>query len=374
MVRRVAVAAAACILATSAFGFAPRALMGSVAQVPDGTSPDGGSWRWWDHVGAGLASRYGPNWRRSDEDRVGVLQPGWYLESWFDYDRPSGNPHSVAVMVEQEIADPLGPRFLAGYVAMSDRFDGGERPFVLPPSTLRRIPDPAVSRSGEDVTIFWSAMGEDVPGVLIGYRIYHSLTGVADWKLLVQTDLTEVTLRIPTGCAGWFALRPVAIGGIESLTMSIAVAAPDAPPSDRDGDTFADPCDNCPEIPNPEQADWNGDGRGNWCDPPPGDVFLRVLRGYAPDYVDLVMESSSASVVGHEAIGRLPWPAGAPFVYNHRCLGRNLSWALRETVRDISVEALSNHYFLVAVQRGATWDWGTDSFGSPIPDANPPCP
>lgn len=34
---------------------------------------------------------------------------------------------------------------------------------------------------------------------------------------------------------------------------------------DSDGDMWRDNVDNCPAIPNPDQADDDGDGRGNVC-------------------------------------------------------------------------------------------------------------
>jgi hypothetical protein len=36
---------------------------------------------------------------------------------------------------------------------------------------------------------------------------------------------------------------------------------------DRDGDGWADGCDNCPDTPNPDQADSDGDGIGDACEP-----------------------------------------------------------------------------------------------------------
>ena len=38
---------------------------------------------------------------------------------------------------------------------------------------------------------------------------------------------------------------------------------------DEDRDGVADACDNCPHVPNPDQADGDGDGVGDVCDPHP---------------------------------------------------------------------------------------------------------
>ncbi|MBI5376574.1 MAG: thrombospondin type 3 repeat-containing protein [Candidatus Schekmanbacteria bacterium] len=39
--------------------------------------------------------------------------------------------------------------------------------------------------------------------------------------------------------------------------------------TDSDGDGILDPSDNCPVVPNPDQADYNNNGKGDVCDPPP---------------------------------------------------------------------------------------------------------
>ena len=36
---------------------------------------------------------------------------------------------------------------------------------------------------------------------------------------------------------------------------------------DTDGDGICDNIDNCAEVPNPDQADWNFDGVGDACEP-----------------------------------------------------------------------------------------------------------
>lgn len=57
--------------------------------------------------------------------------------------------------------------------------------------------------------------------------------------------------------------------------------APDAGPlpDDADGDRVRDADDNCPDAPNPEQADGDGDGAGDLCDPNPVRFNVRLVRG-----------------------------------------------------------------------------------------------
>lgn len=49
--------------------------------------------------------------------------------------------------------------------------------------------------------------------------------------------------------------------------MAVTITTADC---DTDGDGVPDRRDNCPAIANPDQLDWDADGRGNTCDDTPG--------------------------------------------------------------------------------------------------------
>jgi cysteine-rich repeat protein len=49
--------------------------------------------------------------------------------------------------------------------------------------------------------------------------------------------------------------------------------------ADRDADGIPDLTDNCPDIPNPDQADTDGDGTGDVCDPDPTQRNFRLRAG-----------------------------------------------------------------------------------------------
>ncbi|WP_428262479.1 OmpA family protein [Haliangium sp.] len=55
--------------------------------------------------------------------------------------------------------------------------------------------------------------------------------------------------------------------------------ADDNPAADRDNDGVPDGIDNCPDNPNPDQSDVDGDGRGDVCDNGPGADDWRVVGG-----------------------------------------------------------------------------------------------
>ena len=71
---------------------------------------------------------------------------------------------------------------------------------------------------------------------------------------------------------------------VEPITIQKAVSYKD---NDTDGDGFVDDLDNCPNISNANQADYDSDGLGNACDPSniPGDIN----SDWTVNLADLVM-------------------------------------------------------------------------------------
>lgn len=74
-----------------------------------------------------------------------------------------------------------------------------------------------------------------------------------------------------TGAYGWrdwlrqMGRRAADAGGYEPHTW-VTDGSLGPPPPDTDGDGAADPYDNCPDRPNPDQADLDYDGHGDLCD------------------------------------------------------------------------------------------------------------
>lgn len=93
-----------------------------------------------------------------------------------------------------------------------------------------------------------------------------------------------IALCAATGCDRVFGLnRPDAADPDAPTPIDAAPdAAPDAPMCqgnghDEDVDGLDDNCDNCPVDPNSDQADGDGDGVGNVCDPNAGPAADKIL-------------------------------------------------------------------------------------------------
>ncbi len=60
----------------------------------------------------------------------------------------------------------------------------------------------------------------------------------------------------------------LAAGMFVGALIGTWLADPEAEGPDRDGDKISDAQDNCPDVPNKDQQDADGNGRGDACDSP----------------------------------------------------------------------------------------------------------
>jgi hypothetical protein len=123
-----------------------------------------------------------------------------------------------------------------------------------------------VGRSGGDVVLTW-----DDPLVTgLVWNVYRDTTAVpALWGAPLQSGVTDAD----PGTPGIQFVDPGAVGAGSPLFYLVTAtnACAESPLFDDDGDGIPEDTDNCPEHPNPDQADGDGDGVGDVCDNCPSD-------------------------------------------------------------------------------------------------------
>jgi len=156
-------------------------------------------------------------------------------------------------------------------------------------------------------------VGWTVPGEWIEYTV-DVAGGTYDVEVRVASAVDGGTLHIEFdgvdrtgpiafpgtgGWQNWTTIRAQDItlgGGVQTMRLAIDGGEFNvnkltiAEPPDADGDRVPDRVDNCPSVPNPAQADYDGDGRGDACDEDDDDDGI-------PDGADACVLSDLTSTV-----------------------------------------------------------------------------
>ncbi len=223
--------------------------------------------------------------------------------------------------------------------------------------------DPFVVDVSFDGGASWIPMRDDIEGDVLWSVVQHRLldfgvpTATTRFRFIARDD--------PNGSL------------VEAAVDDVAVLTLDGLPN-GDGDAVPDALDNCPGVPNSDQADADGDGAGDPCDCAPLDPALLTRPG---DVADLAFDSDSAT---------LTW-SPAPLAASHNLyrgdhattgpLDIGLLTCLQAgapapQAADSDVPAVGRLFSYIASGRNACGEGslGTDSGGAPRPAPPIPCP
>jgi serine protease AprX len=188
---------------------------------------------------------------------LSLLAPGSsYFVSFNVPSQPAADRVRGVRMQTTDPAAPAGAPLFFSYIVNSN-VDGTitDGRFVRAGSQV-----PADARSGYD-----PATGEIT---LVVKPADVGLTAAGQLLTAFNAGVTQTTNPLGAGPGATLVTdeMPNGLGRSGEFTVDPALCAPIMSGRDRDGDGVADKSDNCPRNANPDQADADGDGKGDACD------------------------------------------------------------------------------------------------------------
>ena len=136
-----------------------------------------------------------------------------------------------------------------------------------------------------------------------------------------------------------------------------------AEPPDADGDRVPDRVDNCPLIPNPDQADFDGDGQGDVCDDDDDDDGVPdvadacVVSDLTPTVVIDGCDSATPNLLGADGCTFSDDIAEAAAVaVNHGGFVRSVTWLMNAAKRAGLISGAQKGA-VVSCAAGSTLPW-----------------
>jgi serine protease AprX len=187
---------------------------------------------------------------------LSLLTPGSsYFMSFHVPSQPAADRVRGVRMQVTDPAAPTGGPIFFSYIANSN-VDGTITDGRFVRAGTQK---PADARSGYD-----PATGE------ITIVVSPADLGIAGTGLLTSFNagVTQTTNPLGSGPGATFVTdeMPNGLGRSGEFAVDAALCAPVVAGRDRDGDGVTDKSDNCPKVPNADQADADGDGKGDACD------------------------------------------------------------------------------------------------------------